>query len=992
VSTPPVLPSEQERLRLLLALQLQGDPPDAVLDALVRTAAQALGCSAAAISFVDDQQRWFKASQGFTRLEAPRDLSICAHTLAHGRLLEIADVRADARFADNPLVAASDLVRFYAGVPIGLDGQALGTLCVVDRRPRELSAAQRAMLADLALVAEHWLQSRRERLAMQEREREYRLLAEQLPAIVYRVALGRTPVVAYMSPALKAFGHEAEDWMARPDAWWQAVHADDRTRVHERLQQALSVQAPVELEYRVSDAQGRWRHVHDRVRSVGHDESGMPIVQGAMFDLTERRREHEWMRMVSVVVEQASEAVVITDAKGLIEYVNDAALRRYGYHRSELVGRPVAVLRGDALSDAMCRNLQNRVLAGRRWRGPIDSRRKDGSLRVEVATVIPVRDADGQVSHALAITEDVTEKRRLRKELDRYRGHLESLVAARTAAIEKAKAQADAASQAKSDFLATISHEIRTPMTGVIGAVELLERSALTQYQQSLTSTVRESAGALLGMIDGVLDYSKIEAGHLSVEHVPLNLRALLEDVRDALLPLALSRDVHLHLFVHPALPDQLLGDAVRLRQIVTNLVGNAIKFSSGGQQPGHVSLRAASVQADRLCISVADNGIGLSPEAQLRLFQPFMQADPGTSRKFGGSGLGLAISHRLVMAMHGSIAVTSAFGHGARFDVELPLHAHMAGPPPPAGPDLQGLDCHLVVRNAEWARDWQAYLMAAGARVIEWNDMPHPHVFNANGRDVVLVVQAELLPSGPAPSEMPAAPRVELHHGRRRVPRDDKERHVVLDIERMRRAALLQAVAQAARRLPDTEPMWRPQDAGVAPQPADKALAAAHGRLLLVAEDNLTSRLVIEHQLALLGLAAEFAADGNEALRLWQQGPERYGLLLTDVQMPGLDGYGLAAAIRHDETTPRRMPIVALTASALADEVQRCQRAGMDDVLSKPVLIDELGAVVQHWITRGCDADDPAERMVLWRRTQNCLVTDAAHLAAPSALLHAVL
>jgi PAS domain S-box-containing protein len=980
-----VLPNEKERLSVLLALQLQGEPADPVLDALVRTAAQALGCSAAAISFVDDQRRWFKASLGFTRLEMPRELSICAHTLAHGGLLEIADVRADARFADNPLVAASELVRFYAGMPIGLDGQALGTLCVVDGTPRELSAAQRAVLADLARVAEHWLQSRREHLALQEREREYRLLAEQMPAIVYRVALGRTPVLVYMSPALKAFGHATDAWMARPDAWWQAVHADDRTRVHERLQHALTVQTPVELEYRVSDAQGRWRHVHDSVRSAGLDESGMPIVQGAMFDLTERRREHEWMRMVSVVVEQASEAVVITDAQGLIEYVNDAALRRWDYRRSELVGQPVAVLRGGALSDATCRDMLSRVHAGKRWRGPVNSHRKDGSLRIEVATVIPVCDANQQVTHALAISEDVTDKRKLRDELARYRDRMESLVVERTAALEKTKAAAVAASQAKSDFLATISHEIRTPMTGVIGAAELLERSVLTPYQHTLASTVRESAGALLSMIDGVLDFSKIEAGHLAIEHEPLNLRQLLESTCDALQPLATARGVHLHLFVNPLLPEHILGDAVRLRQIVTNLVGNAIKFSAGGARPGRVSVRAQPGVAQTLRISVADNGIGLSAHAQLRLFQPFVQADRGTSRKYGGSGLGLAICHRLALAMQGQIGVTSALGEGACFHVDLPLRAHAAhvadaGDAPPPSADLSGVDCHLVVSDQEWAGDWRAYLVCAGARVLVWGEMPHADVFAGNGRDVVLVVQAELLQRGPMPGNTPAVPRVELHHGRRRQPREELGQHVVLDIEGMHRDALLHAVLMAAQRLPLTGSTIARRSSpatGAAPTAAD---AAARGQLVLVAEDNAISRLIIEHQLAALGFAAEFAVDGDHALALWREGRARYGLLITDLQMPGMDGWQLSRAIRSEEHASRRIPIpspipipiVGFTASALADEVQRCKQAGMNDVLSKPLHIDELGAVIQHWMLRGAGTAASAEQVAMWRRSQH--------------------
>jgi PAS domain S-box-containing protein len=980
---PPSPPKEAERLRTLYSLQLLDTAPDPLLDGLARTAAAALNCPAAAISLMDSERSWIKANIGFAGVELPRKLSICAHTLVSGGLLEIADARADERFADNPVVMASDLVRFYAGVPIRLDDHALGTLCVVDSVPRHLTDPQRQLLTDLALAVEHWLASRREHFALMEREREYRLLAEQMPGVVYRVEMAETPQLVYVSPVLHTFGHAVCDWMAEPHAWWQAVHDDDRAAVRAALGRAMTSHDKVEIEYRLRDGHKQWRFVHDIVHEAGVDEVGRPIVQGAMFDITERRRDQDWMRKISAVVEQASEAVVITDARGTIEYVNDMVLRRSGYSRGELLGKPVALLRGQNMPEALCREMQARVLSGRRWRGTVNSHRKDGGMRIEVATVIPVRDAHQQVTHALAISEDVTDKRKLRDELERYRDRMESLVAQRTAALEKTKAAAVAASQAKSDFLATISHEIRTPMTGVIGAAELLESSVLTHYQQTLAATVRESAGALLAMIDGVLDFSKIEAGHLAIEHEPLNLRALLESTCDALQPLATARGVHLHLFVHPILPEHILGDAMRLRQIVTNLVGNAIKFSAGGEQPGRVSVRLHPGDAQMLRISVIDNGIGLSAQAQLRLFQPFVQADRGTSRKYGGSGLGLAICHRLALAMHADIGVTSATGQGAHFHVDAPLHAHAAHHVPP-GADLNGTDCHLVVSDEEWASDWRAYLLAAGARVLVWDEMPPNEVFASNGRDVVLLAQAELLQNGPVPGAAPAVPRVELHRGRRRQPREELGQHVVLDIECMHRDALLHAVLMATQRLPLTGSTLAPRSSratGAAPTSTDAGVAAARGQLVLVAEDNDTSRLIIEHQLAALGFAAEFAVDGDHALGMWRQGRERYGLLITDLQMPGLDGYQLATAIRSEEQPPRCMPIVGFTASALDDEVQRCERAGMNAVLSKPLHIDELGAVIQHWMLRGAGIAVAAEPMAMWHRSQHdALLADARH------------
>jgi CheY-like chemotaxis protein len=501
-------------------------------------------------------------------------------------------------------------------------------------------------------------------------------------------------------------------------------------------------------------------------------------------------------------------------------------------------------------------------------------------------------------------------------------------------------------------FLATMSHEIRTPMNGVIGAVELLERSSLTRYQRGLVDTVRDSANALMALIDGILDFSKIEAGRLDVERAPLPLRGLLESACDALQPLAMARGVHVHLFVDPALPDEILGDAVRLRQVMTNLLGNAIKFSAGLERPGRVALRAVRADARTLRISIADNGIGLSPDAQARLFQPFVQADCSTTRRYGGTGLGLAICDRLTRAMGGRIGVESAPDAGARFDVELPM-APVAAPSRSLRHDLAGVSCELFVGDEMWADDWAAYLQAAGARPAEGA---------AEEAVRVLVVQIEQLVHLYDRPGAADCPRVELHHGRRRQPRAlgvPGAPRVVLDVEGLHRDALVHAVAMAAGLAAPVaaDSATLPLDAF--PVPADAERAAAQSELVLVAEDNPINRMVLEQQLALLGVAAVFADDGLDALRQWREGPERFGLLLTDLHMPGLDGFALAAAIRADEASlgGRRLPIVALTASALRDEDERCRMAGMDDVVVKPVLLEPLGEAVRRWLALGAIA-----------------------------------
>ncbi len=525
---------------------------------------------------------------------------------------------------------------------------------------------------------------------------------------------------------------------------------------------------------------------------------------------------------------------------------------------------------------------------------------------------------------------------------------------AKGAQLEQARSDAEAASRAKSAFLATMSHEIRTPMNGVIGMSEVLTRSTLSADQKEMVFTIRDCASALLKIIDDILDFSKIEAGKLQIDCVPTSIEDVVDSMASSLATVADARGVALRTYVSPSLPPSAMFDDTRLREILYNLVGNAIKFSAGrsGVQ-GHVSLRATLVDgaAPEVRFDIADNGIGMTAETLATLFRPFSQAEASTTRRFGGTGLGLAICRRLVSLMGGRMSVQSEPGQGSTFTVELPLQI-VDGAEPRKFADLSGLAC-IVVASPDWRCDDTAdYLRHAGATVeIAADGYDAQQALARADGPRVLVHDIRC----PADTVAPNAPReggrlagdVLISASRSLVLLTRTGNTVSIGAQALRRRVLVDAVALASGRA-GGEALTAPCDK----DSVDAKGPEKDGIALLVAEDDEVNRRVISRQLALLGYAADMAVDGEQALEMWRA--KSYTLVLTDLHMPRRDGYELAQAIRAEETgdADARVPIVALTANAITGEANRAKALGIDDYLTKPLKLDLLAQALSQWTT----------------------------------------
>jgi len=618
--------------------------------------------------------------------------------------------------------------------------------------------------------------------------------------------------------------------------------------------------------------------------------------------------------------ESQSDLIVMRDPEGRITFVNDTYCQLADRPAESLIGSRFAfevLEQGDSAIDPSGTRIHDQQIAtplGPRWIAW-----REGLLRPDA----------GQPAELQCVGRDVTD----RTETER--------------ALAEARDQADAANRAKSRFLAMASHEIRTPLNGIIGMSSLLLDTLLTPEQTTYVKAVKTSGDALQSLIEELLDYSKIEAGKIDLAQRPFALTTLIEDITELLAPRAQAKNLEIAAYVDDRLPAELVGDAARLRQVLLNLAGNAIKFTSNG---GVALIVEPGIWPDEISFMVRDTGIGIAPEAQERIFREFEQADDRIARSYGGTGLGLAISERIVKRMGGRITLDSQLGAGSTFEVSVPLRPQCGDAPPFDPPNLAGRSVMLVapqnietsliarrlqrwggqtclVSDAEVARvllperSWHTVLIdrALGADAIEQlGQLARAHAMQR----IVMVTPAtrhELSPSSAFTGYL---------------------------VKPLRAASL------AARFSADPD-VAAPSLAGdstiVTLEPNESpAEKPAPGLSVLVAEDNEINALLMRSLLTRLGHHPVIAIHGRAALESWfaaKSAGAPYDLVLMDVQMPQLDGIEVTKRIRASEAGQpgRRTPILALTANALVEDRYACFDAGMDGFLIKPLDREKL-------------------------------------------------
>jgi PAS domain S-box-containing protein len=690
--------------------------------------------------------------------------------------------------------------------------------------------------------------------------------------------------------------------------------------------------------------------VEERTRQLDEArKAALSLMQDARQEIIERKKVEKTVRTLSRATEQSPVAVLVTDSEGKIEYVNPQFCRVTGYTAEEAMGETPRILKSGKERDIVYQDLWRTILAGQDWHGEILNKKKSGALYWANISISPIRAEMGKITHFVALQEDITSQKEAAQELT------------------KAKKTAEAASQAKSDFLANMSHEIRTPMNAIMGMVHLALKTDLTAKQENYLLQTERAAKNLLHVINDILDFSKIEAGKLEMESISFDLHLVVDHVMTMLGGAAIEKDLEMLLNRAANVPVGLIGDPLRLGQILMNLTQNAIKFTEKGEIILSVETVEENDETVKLQFAVKDSGVGLTDEQKNRLFHAFEQADTSTTRKYGGTGLGLTICLRLVEMMNGKIWVENNPGaSGCTFFFTAVFKKDAAvsrSTPYVPDPDLRGMkillvDDHSSVREIVGkmlaAMSFQVVAAKSGLEALEICESAADEFFQLILLDWKLPDLDGLQVASKIHDfcqEKKECPKIIMFTGHQEI--EFTIRHIDwLDgfiMKPFTCSGLFDAIMLAFGR------RNQPRQTRGNEESEDKSLDRISGARILLVEDNEINQDVARELLEQVGMSVTIAGNGEQAVSAVKTGS--YDLVLMDVQMPGMDGYEATQQIRKWETERpdgERIPIIAMTAHAMESDRKKSLQVGMDGHIVKPIDPEILYKTLQKWLSDG--------------------------------------
>ncbi len=788
---------------------------------------------------------------------------------------------------------------------------------------------------------------RRAEISLQENEERFRYLVENANDLIFRTDtrgqfefLNPTAVRVLKYPERELVGRYLIE-LVRPD-YRKAVGQYYKVQVAGKV-----LSTYYELPIQAGDGTEIWLGQNVQLSLEGGEVVGL---QAIARDITRRRqmeiqlaREKQFLESL---IRNSPVAIVLLDLNGCITSCNPAFERLFGYAPQEVIGLNLDLLISESSGLQTSESLTRKAMQGELVHDFGLRRRKDGSLVDVEIFGLPVT-VEKRFAGTLGMYHDISE-------------------------LVQARHQAEAADRAKSAFLAAMSHEIRTPLNGIIGMMGLLLDTPMSAQQRQFAEIVRFSGENLLKIINDVLDFSKIEADRIELENSFFNLREVIEGIGTLFAERTHQKGLELIIFIEPDVPNTLLGDSFRLGQVLTNLIGNALKFTEEGEICLGVERISSTEEQALLRFSVRDTGIGITPEQQQRLFQPFTQADSSTTRKYGGTGLGLAISKRLVELMGGELEIESAPGRGStfRFQVVMKRGVPAASDQEDRSRSLQNMRVLIVDDNetnravlehqvATWGMVSQSAAGAAEALAIlrkaAGEDSPFELVLTdmempvMDGIGLAREIRADAALRGLKLILLTSVGKIGVQKTIREIGLDAEM------VKPVRQQDLLDCILRIL---------------GATPESSNKAVAGYMGELggegvphekeglgirLLVAEDNPVNQRVAVLMLESRGYRVDLVSNGREAVDAAARCS--YAAILMDCQMPELDGYEAAEEIRRREGAGRHMPIIALTAHVLQGDKSKCFAAGMDDYVPKPIKAEELFSTLRRWVK----AEDPA-------------------------------